>query len=204
MANDLIAKWIEEAACENNAMCSAEMDAKRRGTWFFQMSVRGFLSGETGGSRTTETVVGEFEVLEFASTFKELALQMEDENDGEDHQNQWRAAGIYTRLDMIRNGESLAFTKMRDAFSAKLVELRQQRKPFTVKFGLRKFSPKGGVNYQFNLELQSVFILDMQSMGGGEKILITFSNPKYSSVTPPANGDSEVDELRRKMNMPGR
>ena len=201
--NDVIGNWYEEALWENNALCSAEMDAKRRGTWFFQMTVRGFVNGEMGGYTTTETVGGTFEVMEFAPTFKELDLQFEDEREGEDHQNQWRAAGIYRRIDRIRNSEAMAFTRMRDAFSTKLVELRQQRKSFTIKFSLRKFSPKGGVNYQFNLELQSVFILDMQAMGGGEKILITYSNPKYSSQTPPANGDSEVDELRRVMNMPG-
>lgn len=194
-------KRAADAVCDNSAMCGSERDARQRGTWLFQMTVRGLLSGTMGSYTTTETVVGVFEVLEFAPTFKELALQFEEDREGEDHQNLWRAAGIYTRLDQIRNSEAMAFTKMRDAFSSKLVELKQQRKSFTVKFNLRKFSPKGGVRYEFNLELQSVFILEIQNSGGGEKILITYSNPKYSSQTPPATGDSEVDELRRAMNM---
>ncbi len=198
--NDIIARWYEEAVCENNALCFAEMDAKRRGTWFFQMTVRGLIGGEMGGRPTTVTVVGVFEVLEFAPTFKELALQYEEDREGEDHQNLWRAAAIYTRLDLIRNSEAMAFTKMNDDFSTKLFELKQQRRSFTINFNLRKFSPKGGVLYKFDLELQSVFILEMHKAGGGEKLLITYSNPKFSGQSPAPPPENEDDELRRVMN----
>lgn len=195
--NDIILKWYEEELCLDNALCAAEMDAKQRGTWFFQMSFLGYKGTTLADKPATITIAGTFEVLQFAPTFKELGIHEE----GEDHQLTWRAASIYTKLDLIKNSEAMAFTKMRDGFSTQLAEMRQQKRAFeNFKFSLKKFSPNGGVMYKFDLALKSVFILDIQQAAAAEKILITYSNPKFSSETP-AVQESEEDELRRVMNV---
>lgn len=192
---DIIAEWYEEVLCDNNALCAAEKDSKQRGTWFFQMNFLGFKKTLMGSMPATQTVGGTFEILEFAPTFKELDIHEE----GEDHQLVWRAASIYTKLDLIKNSEAMAFVKMRDAFSTQLAEMHQQRKAFDYfKFNLKKFSPNGGVLYKFDLQMKTVFILDIKRAGSAEKVLITYSGTNFGSQTP-AVQESEEDELRRVM-----
>jgi hypothetical protein len=186
--NDIIARWYEEALCEDNPLCAAEMDAKRRGTWFFQMTI--VQDGAAGKS-----VSGTFEVLEFAPTLKDLEIFEEDE----DHQNQWRAASIFTKLDLIKKSEAMAFVKMRDAFSTNFALALQDKKAFSrFKLSLKKFSPNGGVLYKFDLSMQSVFVLEVRKAGVAERILITYRDPNLGSEIPRTE-ETELEQLRRVM-----
>jgi len=187
MANDIIASRYKETLCEDNPLCAAEMDAKRRGTWFFQMTI--IQNGANGKSFS-----GSFEVLEFAPTLKDLEFE-EDEAP----QNQWRAASVYTKLDLIRKSEALAFYKMRDAFSANFALALQDKKAFSrFKMSLRKFSPNGGVLYKFDLSMQTVFVLEVRKTGVAEQILITYSDPNLGSEIP-LTEETELEQLRRVM-----
>jgi hypothetical protein len=189
-----MADWKEEfKKCNDNKLCISEVDAKARGTWFFQMNFLGFKKVMLGSQSGTETVGGTFEVLEFAPTFKELDIYNEDE----ESQLIWRAAEIYTSLDLIKTGEAMAFVKMRDDLSVQLAEARQEKRPFNqFKFSLKKFSRNGGVLYKFDLEMQSVFILDIKPASAAEKVLITYSKTQFGANVP---AESEEDELRRVM-----
>jgi hypothetical protein len=188
-----MADWKEEfKKCNDNKLCISEVDAKARGTWFFQMNFLGFKKVMLGSQPGTETVGGTFEVLEFAPTFKELEY-----DEDEEPQLNWRAAAIYTSLDLIKTGEAMAFVKMHDELSVQLADARREKRPFNqFKFSLKRFSRNGGVLYKFDLEMQSVFILDIKPAGAAEKVLITYSKTTFGANVP---AESEEDELRRVM-----
>lgn len=187
-----IGQAIDEAMCDNNAFCAAERDAKQRGTWFFEMYVAGSKDTEELNGKGTEVFWGTFEVLQFAPTFKELDTYEE----GEDIQLNWRAASIFTKLDLIKSGETIAFVKMPDWYSNQLADIHQQRKSFKeCRFSAKKFSPNGGVMYRFNLKMQSVFILDIKRDGVVEKVLLTYSGTDFKGKIQ----ETEEEELRRVM-----
>ena len=186
--NDIIAQWYQDALCDDNALCSAERDARQRGTWFFQMTL---IQDAAAG----KSVSGTFEVLEFAPSLKDLLIFEEDE----DHQNIWRAASIYNKLDLIKKSEAMAFVKMRDAFSTNFALALQDKKSFSrIKFSLKKFSPSGGVLYKFDLQMQSIFVLEIQKAGVAERILITYSDPNLGSEIPRVE-ETELEQLKRVM-----
>jgi hypothetical protein len=67
----------------------------------------------------------------------------------------------------------MAFLKKPDEFSVRLADARREHRPFNhFKFNLRKFSPSGGVLYKFDLEMQSVFMLDIEPAGDFEKVCL--------------------------------
>jgi len=192
--NRIFGQWYQDALCDDNTFCTAERDAKQRGTWFFEMYVSGSEDvTELNGNGTT-LFWGTFEILQFAQTFKRLD-NFADEDDN--IQLNQRAAAIYTTLNLIKKGETMAFVKMPDWYSSHLVTVQQQHKSLgECKFSAKKFSPNGGVMFRFDLKMESVFILDIQRDGVVEKILITFSNTRFRSKTQ----ESEQDELQRVMN----
>lgn len=190
---DFFKRWKERAICDANRLCSAERTAKERGRWFFQIDFLGFKREMSGGKPGTEAVSGAFEIYKFAPTFKELDVF----DDEDDYQPRWKASAIYTTLDLIKTGEAMAFLKKPDEFSVPLADARREHRSFNhFKFNLRKFSPSGGVLYKFDLEMQGVFLLDIEPAGDFEKVLITYSNTTFGAELP---DESEESALRRVM-----
>ena len=71
---------------------TAEQDARRRGTWFFQIDFVATKQVKLGSSIGEETIAGgAFEILQFAPTFKELDISEEVE----DPQVEWEPSSIY-------------------------------------------------------------------------------------------------------------
>jgi hypothetical protein len=168
--------------CNDSKLCIAEVDAKARGTWFFQMDFI-FFNKDGGNIITT---LAAFEVLQFSPTFSELDLYEEDEV----HQLKWSIPSIYTKLNRIKNGESMAFVKMRDSFSTEIANARQSHKSIgKLNFSLKKFTTKGGVMARFDLEMESVFILDIKQSGAAEKVLITFGKTNFAGTLPAEKED---------------
>ncbi len=119
--------------------------------------------------------------MQFAQTFKEL----ENYEEGEDHQFDWQPPSIYNKLDLIRNGEVMAFVKLSDHQSVTLAELRRAHQPMQYfTFSLKKFSPRGGVLAEFVLTFGSVFILDIVQAGAAERYLVTFSDARLQGSMP--------------------
>jgi hypothetical protein len=163
--------------CENNKICVAEGDAKRRGAWFFQISFLATKPVKLGSMQAQQTVAsGEFEVLQFAPTFEELDYYEE----GEDHQVDWQGRSVYNKLNLIHSGETMAFVKLKDSFSVPLADALREHRPVTeIKFGLKKYSRRGGITHQFGFEMNGVFILDIKLAGAAEKYLVTFSKSRF-------------------------
>jgi len=163
--------------CDDNKLCLAEVDARARGTWFFQMDIDRERSSVSG------PLIDSFVVYSFAPTLKELGRE------GSIDLNE-RASFLFTVLDRLFAGEAMSFTKPVDATSTVIAEARRSKQAFKrFGFTLKKFSGNGGTMYRFGLEMFSVSILDIQNVGAAENVLVTYRKAKIGAEASGNNDD---------------
>lgn len=105
---------------------------------------------------------GSFEVFSFAPTLPEL------ESDERIDTNEPDPPEIYGVLNRIHHSEAMAFVKMQDSFSAQLTNAfatKGGRDFANFRFTLKRFSHNGGLLYQFNLDMKSIFIPGLKKTG---------------------------------------